>query len=382
MYDYLIVGGGFFGSVFARQMTDAGARCLIIEKRDHIAGNCHTQSVGGIHVHQYGPHIFHTNDEAVWNYVNRFAVFNRFTYRPRVNYRGNFYSFPINLMTLYQLWGVSTPEQAQKRLEAERVKITKPANLEEWALSQVGRELYETFIYGYTRKQWGRDPKELPTSIIRRIPVRMTWNDDYFNDRFCGIPVGGYTQLFQKLIDGIPIETGADFMDDRERFESQAKKIVYTGPLDRFHEYELGSNDWRGLRFEQQVMNVADYQGVAAVNHTDVDVPYTRTVEHKHFDPVKSSHTVVTHEYPADWKVGDEMFYPVNNRLNEQLQQKYVEMMPSNYIIGGRLATYKYYDMHQVIASAIHTANKEINSWMPRLLHSDANVDGHRRRAA
>ncbi len=368
MYDYLIVGGGFFGSVFARQMTDAGARCLVIEKRDHIAGNCFTENVGGIHVHKYGPHIFHTNDQTVWQYVNRFAPFSRFTYRPKVNYRGNIYSFPINLMTLYQLWGVRTPEQAQLRLEAERVKISQPANLEEWALSMVGRQIYETFIYGYTRKQWGRDPKELPTSIIRRIPIRMTWNDDYFDDRYCGIPIGGYTQLFQNLLAGIPIQTATDFIADRERFERTAKKIVYTGPLDRLFDYQLGANDWRGLRFESRVEDVSDFQGIAAINHTEFEVPYTRSVEHKHFDPVKTSHTVVTREFPANWSRGDEMYYPVNNDANEQLQQKYVAMLPPNYIIGGRLATYRYYDMHQVIASAIHTAQKEIGHAADRVL--------------
>ncbi len=367
MHDYVIVGAGLFGSVFARQMTDAGAKCLVIEKRHHLAGNCYTEDVGGIHVHRYGPHIFHTNDELVWNYVNRFARFNRFSYRPKVNYRGRIFSFPINLTTLYQLWGVKTPQQAQQRLEAERVPIERPTNLEEWILSQVGREIYETFVYGYTKKQWGREPKELPSSIIRRLPIRMSWNDDYFNDRFCGIPEGGYTRLFESLLEGIPVETGVDFLEDRCRFESAAKKIVYTGPLDRLFDYSLGAHDWRGLRFEQEVVNTPDDQGVAAINFTDYETPFTRRIEHKHFDPVTTDHTVITREYPADWKIGDEMYYPVNNDAGLELQRDYVARLPANYLIGGRLATYRYLDMHQVVASAIHLADKEIATDQGRL---------------
>ena len=359
MYDYLIVGGGFFGSVFAREMTDVGAKCLIIEKRDHVAGNCYTEAIGGIQVHKYGPHIFHTNDASVWSYVNRFAEFNRFSYRPKVSYRGKFFSFPINLMTLYQLWGVRTPLEAKKRLEAERVAIAKPQNLEEWALSQVGRELYDTFIHGYTSKQWGRDPKELPASIIRRIPIRMTWNDDYFNDRYCGIPIGGYTQLFRNLLTEIPVETGVDFLEDRDALERRARKVVYTGPLDRLFNYELGANEWRGLRFETERLSSADYQGNAAINHTDRETPYTRIIEHKHFEGVETADTVITREYPAKWARGDEMYYPVNSEANECLQRQYMNRVPENYIIGGRLATYRYYDMHQVIASAIHKARQE-----------------------
>ncbi|WP_372722835.1 UDP-galactopyranose mutase [Novipirellula sp.] len=381
MYDYVIVGAGFFGSVFARRMTDAGAKCLVIEKRSHIAGNCYTDDVGGIHVHQYGPHIFHTNDEGVWNFVNQFARFSRFSYRPKVNFRGRMLSFPINLTTLHQLWGVKTPQEAEQRLEAERVPIENPANLEEWVLSQVGQEIYETFVYGYTKKQWGRDPKELPSSIIRRLPIRLTWNDDYFNDRFCGIPEGGYTQLFQKLLTGIAVETNVDFLADQSHFESISDRIVYTGPLDRLFHYQLGANDWRGLRFEQQVIQTPDYQGIAAINYTDAETPYTRCVEHKHFDPVRSDHTVITHEYPADWKVGDEMYYPVNNEQGEALQQRYATMLPDNYLIGGRLATYRYYDMHQVIASAMHLADKEMHRRSGRILQLAPHPLGTRRAA-
>ncbi|GAA5507037.1 UDP-galactopyranose mutase [Novipirellula caenicola] len=381
MYDYVIVGAGFFGSVFARRMTDAGSKCLVIEKRSHIAGNCYTDNVDGIHVHQYGPHIFHTNDEGVWNFVNQFARFSRFSYRPKVNFRGRMLSFPINLTTLNQLWGVKTPQEAEQRLAAERVPIDAPANLEEWVLSQVGQEIYETFVYGYTKKQWGREPKELPSSIIRRLPIRLTWNDDYFNDRFCGIPEGGYTQLFKNLLSGIAVETDVDFLSDRDRFESRSKRIVYTGPLDRLFEYQLGAHDWRGLRFERQVIPVSDYQGIAAINYTDAETPYTRCVEHKHFDPVQSDHTVITHEYPADWKVGDEMYYPVNNDQGERLQQRYVDMLPDNYLIGGRLATYRYYDMHQVIASAMHLADKEITRRSGRILQIPKHASPTRRAA-
>lgn len=372
MYDYLIVGGGLFGSVFARQMTDAGAKCLIIEKRHHIAGNCYTENVGGINVHSYGPHIFHTNDVEIWKYVNRFANFNRFSYRPKAVYRGKIYSFPINLMTLHQLWGVRTPAEAASRLEEERIPIPNPANLEEWALSQVGKEIYETFIYGYTSKQWGRDPKELPASIIRRIPIRLTWNDDYFDDRYCGIPIGGYTRLFQNMLSGIQVQTGVDFLEDRESFERTAAKVVYTGPLDRLFDYQLGENEWRGLRFETETMQCEDYQGNAAINHTHRATPYTREVEHKHFEDVKTPTTVVTREYPSQWKRGDEMYYPINNQKNELLQQEYLAMIPDNYIVGGRLATYRYYDMHQVIASAIHRAKQEIQ----RTTHTTLRVHG------
>ena len=359
MYDYLIVGGGFFGSVFARQMTDAGARCLVIEKRNHIGGNCYTEDVGGIHVHKYGPHIFHTNSHVTWNYVNQFQNFSRFTNSPKVHYRGKFYSFPINLGTLYQLWGVTTPLQARDRLEKERVQIQNPINLEEWILSKVGRQIYETFIYGYTYKQWGRDPKELPASIIRRIPIRLSWNDDYFTDRYCGIPIGGYTQLFNRLLKDIPIELGVDFIGDRQKLEKKAKKVVYTEPLDRLFDYQFGTNEWRSLRFKHQTHQVSDYQGVAVINHTDRKIPYTRTVEHKHFEPVETSHTIVTEEYPASWSIGKEMYYPINNESNELLQQQYLALLPKNYIAGGRLASYRYFDMHQVIASALKTASKE-----------------------
>tara|TARA_R110002049_G_scaffold27321_2_gene94027 strand:+ start:106197 stop:107333 length:1137 start_codon:yes stop_codon:yes gene_type:complete len=364
-YDFLIVGAGLFGSVFARQLTDAGARCRVIEKRNHIGGNCYTENQQGIHVHRYGPHIFHTNNETIWEYVNRFVSFNRFTYRPRVNYRGRFYSFPINLMTLNQLWGVTNPFEANQRLKQERVAIENPSNLEEWALSQVGRELYETFIYGYTKKQWGCEPSALPTSIIRRIPVRLTWNDDYFNDTYCGIPKGGYTQLFDRLLEGIPVEYGVDFIQGQEHLEKETTKVVYTGPLDCLFDFQFGANEWRGLKFEHQTMDVSDYQGVAAINYTDHDVPYTRTIEHKHFDAVQTSHTVVTKEYPAKWEIGNDMYYPINQSHNEALQKKYFDLLPDNYITGGRLAEYKYYDMHQVIGSALKKAADTIRAGNP-----------------
>ena len=352
----------------------------VVEKRNHIGGNCYTEDVGGVSVHQYGPHIFHTNDETVWRYVNQLVPFSRFSYRPKVNYRGKYYSFPINLNTLYQLWGVTTPDEAARRLESERVAIAKPANLEQWALSQVGHQIYETFIYGYTKKQWGREPSELPASILRRIPIRMTWNDDYFNDQFCGIPIGGYTRLFHELLDGIAVETEADFLSERERWESVANKVFYTGPLDRLFDYELGAHDWRGLRFQQTVLNTPDHQGVAAVNYTDAETPYTRCVEHKHFDPVQTDHTVITHEFPSDWNLGDEMYYPVTNDAGERLQQRYKKMLPDHYLIGGRLATYRYFDMHQVIASSLQLSRQEIDRDAGRVLQLQPHGESRNRR--
>jgi UDP-galactopyranose mutase len=360
MYDYLIVGSGLFGSVFARQMTDRGAKCLVIDKRSHIGGNCYTSDVGGINVHEYGPHIFHTSSDRVWDYMNRWTKFNHFVNRPKVHYKGELYSFPINLFTLYQLWGVKTPIEAKKKLEGVRVSIPNPQNLEEWVLSQVGEEIYHKFVYGYTKKQWGRDPKNLPSFIIKRLPIRLTFDDNYYEDKYQGIPIGGYTAIFEKLLDGIDHEIGVDYILDRDALEKKAKKIVYTGPIDEFFDCDNGRLAWRSIRFEHETIEILDYQGNAVVNYTEENIPYTRVIEHKHFEFGKQSHTVVTKEYSQTWDSSKEKFYPVNDDENNELYQKYKTRIDSNrYIFGGRLADYKYYDMHQVVGSALVRSEKE-----------------------
>ncbi|HBW87067.1 MAG TPA: UDP-galactopyranose mutase [Crocinitomicaceae bacterium] len=361
-YDYLIVGSGLFGSIFARQMTDAGASCLVIDKRSHIGGNCYTRNDGGIDVHEYGPHIFHTSSDVVWNYMKRWTTFNHFVYRPKVSSSDSLFSFPINLFTLYQLWGVKTPQEAMIKLEQVKVNIPNPRNVEEWVISQVGEEIYEKFIKGYTTKQWGRHPTKLPASIVKRLPIRLTHDDNYFEDCYQGIPTGGYTSIFEKLLNGIDVEIGIDYLKDREKMESKAKKIVYTGAIDEFFEYSLGTLEWRSLKFEHQTMNTKDYQGVAVVNYTDESVPQTRVIEHKHFTFGKQDHTVVTREYPQKWDKTKEKFYPVNDDKNNEIYRSYRDMIDTNrYIFGGRLADYKYYDMHQVVGSALVRSEKEIH---------------------
>jgi len=356
IYDFIIVGSGLFGSTFAQQAKEAGYECLIIDKRNHNAGNCYTEKVEGINVHKYGPHIFHTSDEKIWNYVNRFAKFNNYVNRPKVNYKGEIYSFPINLFTLYQLFGVKTPEEASKVLEEVKIHSDSPKNLEEWILSQVGEEIYQKFIYGYTKKQWGREPKELPSSIIKRLPIRLTFDDNYFNDVYQGIPIEGYTKMIEKMQEGIEIRLGVDFFDGRDQFEKMAKHIVYTGPIDEFFEYQYGTLEYRSLKFETERLDIEDFQGNAVINYTEEDVPYTRICEHKHFDGVRSLHTVITKEYPIEWTKEKERYYPVNdaeNNLKYVGYRKLAETISDKYIFGGRLAEYKYYDMHQVIASAL-----------------------------
>lgn len=361
MIDYLIIGSGLFGSIFARQLTDAGAKCLVIDKRKHIGGNCYTSDVGGIHVHDYGPHIFHTSNKAIWDYMNRWTQFNHFVYRPKVNYKGKLYSFPINLFTMYQLWGTKTPEEAEKKLKEVRVSIQTPKNLEEWILSQVGEEIYQTFIYGYTKKQWGRHPNDLPSFIIKRLPIRLTMDDNYFEDNYQGIPIGGYTKIFKNLLKGIPVETGVDYLKDRKYLDSIAKKIVYTGPIDEFFDYELGTLEWRSLKFEHEIHQINDIQGNAVINHTEETLSYTRTIEHKHFEFGKQSHTVLTKEYPQNWDKDKEKFYPINDETNNELYSLYKQKVDtSKYIFGGRLADYKYYDMHQVVGSALVRSKGEL----------------------
>ena len=359
-YDYVIVGSGLFGSIFAKQMTDAGAKCLVLDKRSHIGGNCYTRNEDGIHVHEYGPHIFHTSNEMIWEYMNRWAKFNHFVYRPKVHYSDKVYSFPINLFTLYQLWEVCTPEEANAKLESVRIPCADPSNLEEWILSQVGEEIYNKFIYGYTKKQWGCDPKDLPSSIIKRLPIRLTYDDNYFDDRYQGIPIGGYTPIFEKLLNNIPILLGVDYLKDKNSFDSMARKIVYTGAIDEFFDYDYGHLEWRSLRFEHEKM-MGDFQGNAVFNYTEENVPFTRICEHKHFEFGKQKHTIITREYPQAWDKTKEKFYPMNDEKNNKLLQKYKNRIDdSKYILGGRLADYKYYDMHQVVGSALIRSEKEL----------------------
>jgi len=366
-YDYLIVGSGLFGAVFAREMTDAGKKCLVIDKRDHTGGNVHSENLEGIHVSKYGGHIFHTNDERLWNYVNKFTKFDSYHHRLRVHYKDKLYSFPINLMTFNQLWGCRTPQEAKQRLDSVKVNISNPANLEEWILSQVGQELYEIFVKGYTQKQWNTDPKNLPTSIIKRIPIRTTYDDCYFSDIYQGWPRDGYSSLFLGLLDGIETHLSTDFFQDRLYFEKIAKNIVFTGKIDEYFDYCHGELAYRSLRFENQVLDTHDFLGCATVNYTELSVPYTRILEHKHFQPhnvLKTNKTIVTYEYPDDWNRSKIPYYPINDDNNNITYRKYhsESLKEKNVIFGGRLAEYKYYDMHQVVASALSKSAKELKS--------------------
>ncbi len=358
----LIVGAGFFGAVCARELTDAGFECLVIERRDHIGGNCYTvfNPEAACHCHVYGPHIFHTDKEEVWNYICGFADFNHFVNRPKVFYRGNLYSFPINLFTLYQLFGVRTPGEGQAYLEKVRWPIQDPKNLEEWCLSQIGKEVYEIFIEGYTRKQWNRHPKELPVGIIKRLPIRLTFDDNYYGHQYQGIPIGGYTALFEKILKGIAVEPGVDFLQDREYWMKNRLLIIYTGALDEFFSYNLGPLEYRTLRFETELLPVADFQGNAVINFTEDSVPFTRIVEHKHFDlSFQEPETVITREYPNNWVPGDPPYYPVNTAESQERLEKYQILAGTEVprvIFGGRLGAYRYFDMDQVIEAALKTS--------------------------
>ncbi|MBR5968923.1 MAG: UDP-galactopyranose mutase [Lachnospiraceae bacterium] len=357
-YDYLIVGAGPFGAVFAHEMHAAGKKVLVIDRRDHIAGNMYTRETEGIQFHVYGPHIFHTADKEVWDYVQRFAEFNHFRLTPVANYKGKLYNLPFNMNTFYQMWGVKTPAEASARIEEQRREITgEPRNLEEQAVSLVGRDIYETLIKGYTEKQWGRKCTELPAFIIRRLPVRFTFDNNYFNHPFQGIPVGGYTKMTERMLAGIEVRLETDYLKERAALEELAERIVYTGPVDAFYEYRFGTLEYRSLRFETETLDCGNYQGVAAVNYTDAETPYTRIIEHKHFEfgagnPEK---TVITKEHPQEWKEGDEPYYPVNNEKNQKLYEQYKALADKEerVIFGGRLAEYKYYDMDQVIRAAL-----------------------------
>ncbi|WP_374099678.1 UDP-galactopyranose mutase [Escherichia coli] len=358
MYDYLIVGAGLFGAVCAHELNKKGKKLLVIDRRDHIAGNAYTENNGGIQVHKYGAHIFHTNDKDIWNYVNSFVEFNRFTNSPLASYGDKLYNLPFNMNTFYQLWGVKTPAEALAIINEQRKVLgdKTPSNLEEKAISLVGFDIYEKLIKGYAEKQWGRKATDLPSFIINRLPVRFTFDNNYFSDLYQGIPIGGYTKMVEKMLDGIETRLGVDFLKNRDSFRKIADKIIYTGPIDEFYDYCFGMLEYRSLRFENEVINSNNYQGNAVINYTESHVPYTRIIEHKHFDPIETNHTVITREYPCEWKKGDEPYYPVNDNLNMELFKKYKQLANSenNIIFGGRLGEYKYYDMHQVIKSALN----------------------------
>ena len=369
MYDYLVVGSGLFGSVFARQATDAGKKVLVIDKRPNIAGNVYTEKVEGINFHKYGAHIFHTNNTEVWNYVNRFATFNRFTNSPVANYKGELYSMPFNMYTFNKMWGVVTPEEAAAKIEEQKKEITgEPRNLEEQAISLVGRDIYEKLVKGYTEKQWGRDCKELPAFIIKRLPVRLTFDNNYFNALYQGITIGGYTKLVANLLDGIDVQLNEDYLEDRAKWDALADKVVYTGAIDAFFDYTLGNLEYRSIRFENEVLNIPNFQGNAAVNYTDRETPWTRIIEHKWFEFGKDENgndlpkTIISREYSSEWKPGDEPYYPVNDEKNGALYKEYRALadQEGKVIFGGRLGEYKYYDMDAVIASALECVKREL----------------------
>ncbi|MBR0368868.1 MAG: UDP-galactopyranose mutase [Clostridia bacterium] len=361
-YDYLIVGAGLYGAVFARQAMDAGKRVLVIDKRGHVAGNVYTEDVEGIHVHRYGAHIFHTNDRRVWDYITRFAEFNRFTNSPVANYKGELYSLPFNMYTFNRMWGVVTPEEAAAKIAGQRLEITgEPRNLEEQAIRLVGRDIYEKLIKGYTEKQWGRDCRELPAFIIKRLPVRLTFDNNYFNALYQGIPMGGYTRMVENLLHGAEVRLGCDYLADKPRWDALAARVVYTGPIDAYFDYRLGALQYRSVRFETELLDIPNFQGNAAVNYTDRETPWTRIIEHKWFEFGRDDRgsdipvTVISREYSSEWKPGDEPYYPVNDQKNGALYQQYRALAEreTNVIFGGRLGEYRYYDMDQVIAAAL-----------------------------
>ena len=364
-YDYLIVGAGLFGAVFAERMTKVGKKCLVIDKRSHIAGNIYTKEIEGIQVHMYGPHIFHTDNQEVWDYVQRFAAFNHFRYEPVANYKGELFSLPFNMNTFHQIWGVNTPQEAQAILDKQRMEITdEPKNLEEQAIRLIGRDIYEKLIEGYTQKQWGRPCNELPAFIIRRLPVRMRFDNNYFNHPYQGIPVGGYTKMVESMLAGIEVRLNCDYLTDKAEFDTSAKKVVYTGPIDAYFGYRFGNLEYRSLKFETEILDEDNHQGVAGMNYTDVETPYTRIVEHKHFEFGKGNpgKTVITREYSQEWHPGDEPYYPVNDERNQELYGQYRSLAKQepNVIFGGRLGEYRYYDMDQVISAALELYKREI----------------------
>lgn len=366
-YDFLIVGAGLFGAVFAREATGAGKKVLVIDKRPNIAGNVYTEDIERIHVHKYGAHIFHTNNKEVWDYVNRFAVFNRFTNSPVANYKGELYSLPFNMYTFNKMWGVITPEEAEAKIKEQKNEagINEPKNLEEQAISLIGTDIYEKLVKGYTEKQWGRDCKELPSFIIKRLPVRLTFDNNYFKALYQGIPTGGYTKMVENILKGIEVRLNVDYLDKRDEYKKMADKIIYTGPIDEYYDFKLGTLEYRSIRFETELLDIPNYQGNAAVNYTDRETPWTRIIEHKWFEFGKDDDgndipkTVISKEYSSEWKPGDEPYYPVNDKKNENLYEEYRKLAQEEekIIFGGRLGEYKYYDMDQVIAASLKLAD-------------------------
>ncbi len=361
MYDYLIVGSGLYGAVFAHEAAKKGKSVLVLERRNHVGGNVYCEEKDGINVHKYGAHIFHTSYKDVWEYVNQFVEFNNYVNSPVANYKGELYNLPFNMNTFSKMWGVVTPKEAADKIEEQRREagITEPKNLEEQAISLIGTDIYTKLIKGYTEKQWGRSCTELPAFIIKRLPVRYTFDNNYFNDRYQGIPVGGYNVLINALLDGIEVRTGVDYNSARSEYKDIAKTVVYTGPIDEYFDYKLGRLEYRGLRFETERLEEQNHQGVAVMNYTEREIPYTRIIEHKHFEFGTQPVTYVTKEYPSDWKPGEEAYYPVNNEQNQNLYAQYAALaeQEENVIFGGRLAEYKYYDMDDVIKSALEKVN-------------------------
>lgn len=383
MYDYLIVGSGLYGAVFAHQANEVGKKVLVIDKRPNIAGNVYTEDVEGIHVHRFGAHIFHTNNKKVWEYVNRFAVFNRFTNSPVANYKGELYSLPFNMYTFNKMWGVVTPQEAAAKIEEQKKDYIakklqerglpvdapfEPQNLEEQAISLIGTDIYEKLIKGYTEKQWGRPCTELPSFIIKRLPVRLTFDNNYFNALYQGIPVGGYTKMVEKMLDGIEVRLNEDYLKDRENWNQLAEKVIFTGPIDAYYDYRLGTLEYRSVRFETELLDIPNFQGNAAVNYTDRETPWTRIIEHKWFEFGKDADgnnlpkTVISREYSSEWKPGDEPYYPVNDEKNGALYQRYKELADKEgkVVFGGRLGEYKYYDMDKTIEVALNMAKREL----------------------
>lgn len=369
MYDYLIVGAGLFGAVAARELTDAGKKCLVIEKRNHIAGNIYTDNQFDIQVHKYGAHIFHTSNRIVWDYVQRFAEFNRYTNSPVAIYKDELYNMPFNMNTFHQMWGVITPNEARDKIQSQIKEsgITEPQNLEEQAISLVGKDIYEKLVKGYTEKQWGRRATRLPSFIIKRLPVRYTYDNNYFNDAYQGIPIGGYTAMVEKMLSGVEVALNLDFLDEKEKYMSMADRIIYTGMIDAYFDYCYGALEYRSLRFENETLDIANYQGNAVVNYTEYEIPYTRIIEHKHFQIeneqlINKGKTVITREFPVKWNPGDEPYYPLNDKKNNELYQKYLEraISENKVVFGGRLGMYKYFDMHNIIEIALDFVKREL----------------------